>query len=236
MKFGSLVNAALLGAGAWLVTSAGFPAVGHATVASVSFALTSDHCTGGCLDSTDPVAGSVTITDIATDKVSVTVDLAAGFKFVHTGLDADFGFNLSTLTVESFASILLNGVAGQFSTIGGNPESVASLHMDGAGFFGFGVACTPCGPGASNAKAGPLTFVVSEPGETVSNFIQNATGQFFAVDVIAPNGNTGAVDASLLAVPGPIAGAGLPGLLAACGGLIALARRRRRLICPEFNA
>jgi hypothetical protein len=30
-------------------------------------------------------------------------------------------------------------------------------------------------------------------------------------------------------VPGPIAGAGLPGLLAACAGLIALARRRRKL-------
>jgi hypothetical protein len=29
-------------------------------------------------------------------------------------------------------------------------------------------------------------------------------------------------------VPGPIVGAGLPGLLAACGALIALARRRRR--------
>jgi hypothetical protein len=30
------------------------------------------------------------------------------------------------------------------------------------------------------------------------------------------------------AVPGPVAGAGLPGLVAACGGLIALARRRRQ--------
>ena len=34
------------------------------------------------------------------------------------------------------------------------------------------------------------------------------------------------------AVPGPLAGAGLPGLLVACGGLLALARRRRRMHSP----
>ena len=33
-----------------------------------------------------------------------------------------------------------------------------------------------------------------------------------------------------LVVPGPLAGAGLPGLVMACGGLIALARRRRQQI------
>jgi hypothetical protein len=44
----------------------------------------------------------------------------------------------------------------------------------------------------------------------------------------ATSGNVLLASISAAAIPGPIVGAGLPGLVVACGALIALARRRRR--------
>ena len=56
-----------------------------------------------------------------------------------------------------------------------------------------------------------------------------------AVDIQFADSQTGIVGAPgpltptpFSSVPGPIAGAGVPGLIAACAGLLALGRRRRR--------
>ena len=61
----------------------------------------------------------------------------------------------------------------------------------------------------------------------LSGFAQTATVLFHAV---WNNASDGAESFFIVGVPGPLAGAGLPGLVMACGGLVALARRRRKLV------
>jgi len=189
-----------------------------------TFSLTSDHCsgTGGCLPDGGS-AGTITVTDTGNNTVSVDVTLNSAYKFVNTGFDADFGFNLAgnpTITYTSISS----GWQAVGDTTAPITQSAGTLHMDGTGDFEYGLICTACSTGGSNPQSGPLDFTIT--GTTASSFEQNALFQYFAVDLLG-QGNTGAVDASTRSTPS-VPDGGMTVMLLG-GALVGLETLRRRV-------
>jgi hypothetical protein len=100
---------------------------------------------------------------------------------------------------------------------GGQPSQM--ILPSGGSFTGANASIT--GGQFNPFVIGPASFTLDFSGVTAATTVTAATFSFgTGPDFFIPG----------VPVPGPTVGAGLPGLLAACGGLLALARRRRRLI------
>ena len=221
MRIRSLLRYSLA-ALAVVAATAAFPSASHAVV----FDLTSDHCdgAGGCLGN-NLNGGSVTVTQNGAN-VDITVDLATGFSFVKTGAVDFLAFKFNAV------GIVLGDITVNQNAVGQTlaPAGPGAFNGDGTGNFNWGINCTTCGGGASTAFSTDIIFHVANA--TIADLTAvNNLGNIFVADLLGPTGNTGPVDASTpRAVPGPIAGAGIPGLVVACGGLLALARRRRKIV------
>jgi len=229
MERGRIVRAAAIG-----LALIGLPASGYAT--TFTAAQNSDECSNPC----GIIAGNtVTVTDtgLPAGTVDVTATLPASWSFITTGAgDASFAFSSS---LSNLGLAIQPGTTNQltWTTVG----PVATLMEDGLVFhtsaYGADANRSPSlGPGNNI-----LVLTITAPGLTAATFVadlQAATNPggnpvtptpFFAADVLNNNnGATGIINFGV-PVPAPIVGAGLPGLIAACGALLALARRRRKL-------
>ena len=214
-----------------------------ANVISDVFNFTSCHITGSACNGgsvTDAQAfGSVTLTQSGSN-VDVGVNLFNGNRFVETGSGGgnlfDFNDTIAGSTVTGVTTTL-NGVTTALAATGLTNE--VPFQADGFGFFTADVHCT--NPAACNGGSTPN---INDLHFTVTNIslaqleTKNADGVFFLADVLCgatqpgcTGGLTGPVDASHLSVPvpGPIVGAGLPGLATMLFGGGLWWRRKRQV-------
>jgi len=124
----------------------------------------------------------VQVSNAVADQLSFTVNLSAALndRFATTGFPATFAFNLPTL-----ASITYSSVPAGWAPVSGSSQANGDLHMDGAGFFDFGLSWIGNGDNAAN-NPGPstLSFTISAAGLKLANLVKNAAGYFFAIDIL----------------------------------------------------
>ncbi len=193
------------------------PATAHAD--SITYYFTQDG-SGGLLGgnlSAPANYGSVTVTGVVGSDLEFQITLALNWS-VDTGSHHAVAFELAT------AGLKISGLSAPFVQ---NPGSGPFSNPGFGGPFNYAIECSGGGKGQNTCNdISSLTFFVLGAGG-LRPILTN--GVYVTADIYSERtGQTGVVGATA-PVPGPVVGAGLPGLLCAISATIILARRRRRI-------
>jgi len=239
-----------------LLAGIGVCALGAQPAAAASFLFETP---AGSTCGGDPCAAEATITTGA-GTISVTItDLSTPAQIISAGQAlSDLSFTVSnalgtqgTLTANS-GQLANIGAGGSVTPVSGLPvrwigqgppppggsgtftvTPPSTILMEAIGGGQPSQMILPSGGSFTNANAsitngmfspfvvGPASFTLDFTGVTAGTTVTSAQFSFgTGPDFFIPG----------VLVPGPIVGTGLPGLVAACGVLFALARRRRQLV------
>jgi hypothetical protein len=214
------LRTALTGAAMLCASVGAFPTTSHALF-NGDFIIGSTNFGFAC-----PATGCGTVTISGDGTTDITIDLAITVAQLQIhGIGETLAFNVSDspdvtyktgTTFPAFWSTTL-----QTSGVG---------QQDGFGSFNDAINC-PNSNISGNLCGTEVKFDLT----SLSNLFLSASGEFLmAVKLAGTNADGTAINGftgfgGIVAVPGPVVGAGFPGVIAACGALLALARRRRQL-------